>query len=269
MNNILNTCKSAIRHQYLKRHAFPVSDKGYVSCLENNLLPSMKLSADVYRELEGGSGNELQEKFKALHSSSALTVNAFAKWKSNTTDLFLCGKNGFKSLTFEKKCPTGLGGTPPNLDVFLDNDHLLIAVESKFLEYLTPKKGFFSASYTRDNLPQSEEACWYLIDRIKEQPKQHLDAAQLIKHYIGLRNLPLARGKEIVLLYLFWEPKNWKDFEVFHRHRGEISDFASYFDELSVKFIYQSYSELWDEWEQHYENTTHVRELRERYYLII
>jgi hypothetical protein len=57
MNNILNICKSAIRHQYIKRHASPVSDKGYVSCLENNLLPSIKLSADVYRELEGGSVN--------------------------------------------------------------------------------------------------------------------------------------------------------------------------------------------------------------------
>jgi len=78
MNNILNTCKSAIRHQYIKRHAFAVSDKGYVSCLENNLLPSIKLSADVYREFEGGSGNQLKEKFKALHSSSALAVNAFA-----------------------------------------------------------------------------------------------------------------------------------------------------------------------------------------------
>ncbi|MCK4468477.1 MAG: hypothetical protein KAU60_09010, partial [Desulfobacterales bacterium] len=112
MNNVLTKCKSAVRHAYIKRHDFPVSDKGYVCCLENNLLPSIKLPADVYRELEGGSGNELKEKFKALHSSSALAVNAFAKWKSNTTDLFLCGKNGFKSLTFEKKCPTGLGGTP-------------------------------------------------------------------------------------------------------------------------------------------------------------
>lgn len=269
MNNILNTCKSAIRHQYIKRHAFPVSDKGYVSCLENNLLPSIKLSASVYRELEGGSGNELKEKFKALHSSSALAVNAFAKWKNNPSDLILCGKKGFSSLTFEKKCPTGLGGTPPNLDVFLDNDHSLIGVESKFLEYLTPKKGIFSETYNRGNLPELEEACWHLIDHIKELPKQHLDAAQLVKHYIGMSNLSFEREKEKNLLYLFWEPENWKDFDIFKRHRSEIKDFASYFDKLSVKFIYQSYPELWDEWKQHYKNTSHVSELRERYYLTI
>jgi len=117
MNNVLTKCKSAIKRAYIKRHDFSVSDKGYVSCLENNLLPSIKLSADVYRELEGGSGNELKEKFKALHSSSALAVNAFAKWKRNTTNLSLCGREGFTSLTFERKCPTGLGGTPPNLAV--------------------------------------------------------------------------------------------------------------------------------------------------------
>ena len=268
MNQILVKAKKAIWAAYRRNHSCPVSKDGYVCCPEDNLISSVHM-ADFKDDMDSGSGNELKGKFRALHSSSALAVNVFAKWKNNPSDLFLCGKKGFQSLTFEKKCPTGLGGTPPNLDVFLDNDHLLIAVESKFLEYLTPKKGFFSASYTRDNLPQSEEACWYLIDRIKEQPKQHLDAAQLIKHYIGLRNLPLARDKEIVLLYLFWEPENWKDFEVFHRHRGEISDFASYFDELSVKFIYQSYPELWDEWEQHYKNTSHVSELRERYYLTI
>ena len=268
MNQILVKAKKAIWAAYRRNHSCPVSKDGYVGCPENNLISSVHM-ADFKDDMDSGSGNELKGKFRALHSSAALAVNTFATWKRNPTNLSLCGREGFTSLTFERKCPTGLGGTPPNLDVFLDNDHLLIAVESKFLEYLTPKKGFFSASYTRDNLPQSEEACWYLIDRIKEQPKQHLDAAQLIKHYIGLRNLPLARDKEIVLLYLFWEPENWKDFEVFHRHRGEISDFASYFDELSVKFIYQSYPELWDEWEQHYENTTHVRELRERYYLTI
>ena len=268
MKQILVKAKKAIWAAYRRNHSCPVSKDGYVGCPEDNLISSVHI-ADFKDDMDSGSGNELKGKFRALHSSAALAVNTFATWKRNPTNLSLCGREGFTSLTFERKCPTGLGGTPPNLDVFLDNDHLLVAVESKFLEYLTPKKGFFSASYTRDNLPQSEGACWYLIDRIKEQPKQHLDAAQLVKHYIGLRNLPLARDKEIVLLYLFWEPENWKNFEVFHRHRGEISDFASYFDELSVKFICQSYPELWDEWEQHYKNTSHVSELWERYYLTI
>ena len=268
MKQILVKAKKAIWAAYRRNHSCPVSKDGYVGCPEDNLISSVHI-ADFKDDMDSGSGNELKGKFRALHSSAALAVNTFATWKRNPTNLSLCGREGFTSLTFERKCPTGLGGTPPNLDAFLDNDHLLVAVESKFLEYLTPKKGFFSASYTRDNLPQSEGACWYLIDRIKEQPKQHLDAAQLVKHYIGLRNLPLARDKEIVLLYLFWEPENWKNFEVFHRHRGEISDFASYFDELSVKFICQSYPELWDEWEQHYKNTSHVSELWERYYLTI
>ena len=225
--------------------------------------------ADFKDDMDSGSGNELKGKFRALHSSAALAVNTFATWKRNPMNLSLCGRKGFTSLTLERKCPTGLGGTSPNLDVFLGNNLCVIAVESKFLEYLTPKKGYFSESYTREKLPQAEDSWWHLIDRIKHQPKQHLDAAQLVKHYLGLRNLAPKGGRETVLLYLFWEPENWMDFPVFHKHREEIADFASHIEESSVKFIAQSYLALWDEWEHHYGNTQHVSELRKRYQLTI
>ena len=268
MKQILVKAKKTIWAAYRRNHSCSVSKDGYVCCPEDNLISSVHM-ADFKNDMNSGSGNELKGKFRALHSSSALAVNVFAKWKNNPSDLFLCGKKGFQSLTFEKKCPTGLGGTPPNLDVFLDNDHSLIGVESKFLEYLTPKKGIFSETYNRGNLPELEEACWHLINHIKELPKQHLNAAQLVKHYIGMSNLSFEREKEKNLLYLFWEPENWKDFDIFKRHRSEIKDFASCFDKLSVKFIYQSYPELWDKWEQHYKNTSHISELRERYYLTI
>lgn len=267
--NIIMRCKSAIKNAFIKKNNTIVSDNGYVSCINENLLPSVELSEDVICELNDGSGNELKKKFKALHSSAALAVNTFAKWKENTENLFICGNNGFKTLIFEKKCPTGLKGSPPNLDVFLDNDKFSIAIESKFLEYLSPKKGYFSVSYKNDTLPQSEKDCWYIVDWIKNEPKQHLDTAQLIKHYLGLRNLPQNGDKEIILEYIFWEPENWRDFEVFHKHRSEILKFASYFEKLSVKFKYQSYPELWDEWDQYYGESTHVRELRERYFLKI
>ena len=268
MNSVLTKSKLAIWSTYSKNHGCPVPDTGYVSCPEENLLSSAQL-LDFYSDLEAGSGNELQKKFCALHSSSALAVNTFATWKRNPTNLSLCGREGFTSLTFERKCPTGLGGTSPNLDVFLDNNLCVIAVESKFLEYLTPKKGCFSESYTRDKLPQAEDSWWHLIDRIKHQPKQHLDAAQLVKHYLGLRNLAPKGGRETVLLYLFWEPENCMDFPVFHKHREEIADFASHIEESSVKFIAQSYLALWDEWEHYYGNTQHVSELRKRYQLTI
>lgn len=264
MNSVLNRAKQAVWAAYRKNYFCPVTANGYVRCPEDNLLPCV-MPADFKDDLEAGSGNELQGKFRALHSSSALAVNAFAPWKGNLADLSLCGKEDFTSLSFEHKCPTGLGGTPPNLDVFLESNTCMIGVESKFLEYLTPKKGHFSASYTREKLPKAEDDWWRLIERIEKQPKQHLDAAQLVKHYLGLRNLTCQGEKERMLLYLFWEPENWIDFTVFHKHREEIADFSSRVEGSCVRFKAQSYPELWAEWENQKANAEHISLLRSRY----
>jgi len=268
MNQILVKAKKTIWAAYRRNHSCSVSKDGYVRCPEDNLISSVHM-ADFKDDMDSGSGNELKGKFRALHSSAALAVNNFAVWKRNLTDLSLCGIQGFTSLIFERKCSTGLGGTPPNLDVFLESNFCVIAVESKFLEYLTPKKGHFSSSYSREKLPQAEDTWLHLIERIKKQPKQHLDVAQLVKHYLGLRNLSQESRIEIIILYLFWEPENWMDFPIFHKHREEIADFVSHIEESSVKFIAQSYLALWDKWEHHDENTQHVSELRKRYQLTI
>ena len=42
---------------------------------------------------------------------------------------------------------------------------------------------------------------------------RHLDAAQLIKHYLGLRNT--FPGRDVTLLNLFWKPANAADFPEF------------------------------------------------------
>ncbi|MBW2645383.1 MAG: hypothetical protein JRE23_04215 [Deltaproteobacteria bacterium] len=268
MNQILVKAKKAIWAAYRRNHSCPVSKDGYVCCPEDNLISSVHM-ADFKDDMDSGSGNELKGKFRALHSSAALAVNNFAVWKRNLTDLSLCGRLGFTSLIFERKCSTGLGGTPPNLDVFLESNFCVIAVESKFLEYLTPKRGHFSSSYNREKLPQAEDAWLHLIERIKKQPKQHLDMAQLVKHYLGLRNLSQESRIEIILLYLFWEPENWIDFDVFHQHRKEIAAFSSYIEKSSIRFIAQSYPELWTEWKNHHGDTDHICSLLSRYQLTI
>jgi hypothetical protein len=48
----------------------------------------------------------------------------------------------------EKKLPTGLKGTSPNLDFYLENKNAIIGIESKFLELLKPKQPKFSISYS-------------------------------------------------------------------------------------------------------------------------
>ena len=93
--------------------------------------------ADFEADLRQGDGNELAGKFRAAHSSSALTVNVFAPFKSDISALCLAGKSGFETLHFERKCPHGLvGRRAPNLDVVAMGPNGIVAIESKCLEPL-------------------------------------------------------------------------------------------------------------------------------------
>lgn len=138
-----------------------------------------------------------------------------------------------------------MGGTQPNLDLVAESETDVVGVESKFLEYLTPKKPHFASSYKKENLPQAED-CWLdLIVELKGTMLQALEAAQLVKHYLGLQNQ--YPDKKITLFYLFWEPRDWQNFELFRKHRKQIEFFVDKVKESEVSFAAQSYPELWDD----------------------
>lgn len=260
--------KQAIHQHFNAISPAPLDARGYAPSAEQNLLPGVRL-ADLQPDYAQGSGSELAGKFRAAHSSSALAANTFGPWRTNPHNLILLGHTGFTSLQFEKKCPTGLGGIPPNLDLLVENSNTVIGVESKFLEILTPKPPHFSNSYRRENLPQMEE-CWArLLDDLKRSPPQYLDAAQLVRHYLGLRNQPEFKAKKILLLYLFWEPENWADFPEYRQHRAEIAAFQNAVQDSEVTFVWSTYPDLWNQWDALGFAPDHLRELRKRYQLPI
>lgn len=258
----------AIRQRYNDCSGAKLDDRGYALRPELNLIPGVRL-VDVRNDFLQGSGNELDGKFCAAHSSSALAANSFGPWRIFPQSLRLLDQTDFDFLQFEKQCPTGLGGTPPNLDLLVSNPDVVVGVESKFLEFLAPKKPKFSPSYARESLPQAEDAWWNLLVELKDGPEQYLDAAQLVRHYLGLRNQPEFAGKKIVLLYVFWEPENWSDFPEYVQHRKEIAAFAEKVLNSEVEFAWLSYPELWAQWESLNVNPGHVREIRKRYLLAI
>ena len=260
--------KRAIRQRYDEISADKLDDRGYAARAELNLVPGVRLE-DIRADLEQGSGNELEGKFRAAHSSSALAVNTFGPWRKNPQPLSLLGKTGFTALQFEKHCPTGLGGIPPNLDLVIVGTDVVIGVESKFLEFLSPKQPKFADSYTRGNLPQMEP-CWAeLMDALKAGPEQYLDGAQLVRHYLGLRNQPEFKGKKIILLNLFWEPENWADFPEYRQHRAELTAFQEKVKDSEVTFVWMTYPELWSQWKALGLSPDHVREIQKRYLLSI
>ena len=105
---------------------------GYAVVLKANLLYPM--SPQTQGEFAAGAGRELDRNMRAPHSSSALVVNTFERWRAHPEYLELAGVGSFETIVFEKKYPTGLPGTPPHLDLVAANAEAVVAVESKCLE---------------------------------------------------------------------------------------------------------------------------------------
>ena len=260
--------KRAIRTRYNEISAEPLNDYGYAARPTLNLVSDVRLE-DIQADFLQGSGSELEGKFCAAHSSSALAANTFGPWRKIPHELNLLGMSGFTSFQFERQCPTGLGGIPPNLDFLVDGPEIVIGAESKFLEILTPKQPKFSSSYKPENLPQMEKSWADWMAELKAGPEQYLDAAQLVRHYLGLRNQPKFKGKKIILLYIFWEPENAMDFPEYRQHRAELAAFEAKVKNSGITFVWMTYPQLWDQWESRGFYPDHVREIRKRYGLKI
>lgn len=222
--------------------------RGYLPDVASNLL--RPINSKTKSAFERGSGSELQDtpsrpaKMKALHSSSALAVNVFDNWvsqdKSALQKALLIDKE-ISSISFEEQFPTGLTGNPPNLDVALElTDGFIIAIESKFSEWLTPRpvsKQPFKSKYfpvgtgmwAGRGLSASQELANLMNSGVKKF--RYLDAAQLLKHALGLAS-QLGDQFSLYYTYLDWPGK---ESDV---HREEVSQFAEFVGaELGFKAI--------------------------------
>ena len=121
MTDTVQRAKEALwgRYHDLNPHIF-VDSKGYVNNSKENLLQPEWMEF-IKADYEKGGGKELEQKFRAVHSSAALAANHFARFKQEPGQLVILGQSGFNCVVLEKKLPTGLRGIPPNLDVFFEN----------------------------------------------------------------------------------------------------------------------------------------------------
>ena len=237
-------------HKALKsvRPEVVIDTKGRVASNRDQLVPSVT-TADFEADLRQGSGNETNDKFRAVHSSSALAINCFGPFKRNLLDLQVCGFKGFTSLQFEKKCPIGLRGTPPHLDVIIERPDQIVAIESKCTEYLTRKTAKFEDSYKTGVKDACRQSVWFQeMQRLIQEPQvpSRLKADQLIKHAFGLIKCHFHRP--VTLLYLYWEPLNAVEYSLFKEHRDEIDAFAERIAGSDLIFEAMTYNELWSSW---------------------
>jgi len=255
------------------RPGLVLSRSGAVSDYIDNLIPETNV-AWFRAELEAGDGRELEGKFRAAHSSSALAVNGFARFKMDKTQLRLGAWSGFDDFQFEAKCPTGIRGRKaPNLDLLATSASRIVGVESKCTEYLRGKDAVFSQAYDDQITDSRRQSAWFraMQDLIaKPRSYEHLDAAQLVKHAFGLSHC--FPDKPVVLLYLYWEPVNAGDFPEFVRHRDEVDRFSRTVAAASPAFASITYRDLWQLWASSALPAWllhHVTALRARYEIVI
>jgi len=243
--------------------------------MEDVLLGSLSETtrSHIETQLAGKGGSELKPrsdgrtKFFAAHSSAALAANCFGPFLGANASVPIAGQTYTGATELEKQCATGLGGTPPTLDFVVEGDQTVLGVESKCTEVLSEREATFSDRY--ESVIDTAHKSWSKeYKRLRDNPHRyrHLDAAQLVKHYLGLRTAYPKR--RITLLYLYWRPTNADAFAPYAIHEAEVEEFARRVADPRLRFLAMTYDELWDQWSKIRQPTwlkAHVKQLRRRY----
>lgn len=206
----------------LREPCFQIEDNGanlsarqfYLRRLDDNLVRPM--AAEHVEEYGRGSGNELEDKMKALRSSSAMTFNllgngecsvAYAPANSTIAP-------GAYSIQYERQLPTLIFGFPANLDALLDNGKgSIIACEMKMLEWLTNEPAPLKKKYFDEgNYLFSDTAAHFVTAATKLNVSEGFscyDRSQMFKHVLALYNACRTENlsaTQLKLLNCVWEP---------------------------------------------------------------
>jgi len=250
------------QRKWADRAGIHYDEAGYVSCLKDNLFEP--LNDEMRSEFEGADGGELggkrkegeRKKMCALHSSSALCCNVFSYLRKNDLlgdFLDVCGLpvGRIASVRFEgrfritDKHQPARFPRPANLDLVIeypqDRDLRAVAVESKFTEpYEAHARPLRPAYLDVAELWQGLGQCRTLAAEMARGGAGfvHLDAAQLIKHILALRNNYGPRGS--ILLYLWYDECG----DEAQLHREETDRFAATATADGVRFMSMTYQHL-------------------------
>jgi hypothetical protein len=276
--NVKRSAEIALRER-LESLGVPLDGDGRAEHLRQVVVDTVDDASlgQALADLREGSGGELtatdahRPKFHSAFSSSALAVNVFGPWRLDPGDLAVESISGFTTLRFEaQRAIFRSRATPPNLDVLLETEGEVLAIESKLTEYLTGNERASFADRYVEAVEELADPSWAAVYRLlSDEPARFafLNADQLVKHYLGLKRTQQSDPRPVMLLYLYWEPPNANG-PAFVDHRREIAEFTGLVDDPAVRFSARSYPELWQQWEQGSTNervAEHLERLRERY----
>jgi hypothetical protein len=249
----------------------------------DNLLPGFSQAQvmALRQQILAGAGGELRPSRSdrrpahAPYSSAALATNAFGRWLGNERHLRIARLARFaEPLEVESRQRIAHGGGTANLDCLLRNDRVVVGVESKLTETLSPHEpvgwtdpyygtemGSLLGDGWRAVLEASREGRWH--------PK-HLAVEQLVKHALALASQ--FQHRELHLIYVWWEPTNADQIRELHTHRAEIAELSRRVGKSAPRFHALTYAELFAEWSELSTPTwlkEHLAQLHARYTVAI
>jgi hypothetical protein len=232
-----------------------LDDSGYCARAEDNLVASVGPGVwhRARRDLAAGKGDELAGKFRAPYSSSALAVNTFAPLLDG---LSLPGPLQVDGpVTFEQQRSAWASGYWPTLDVTVEaaGSPIRLFVESKCTEFLRHGHPDFSKAFVGHAKQQLGEAAIATFEGLAEDAAAFdpLDARQLAKHFLAAKRAVVdsSQAFAVVLLCIWWEPRDAADHRVFQEHRDAARRFAAAVPDADVTVQSMSYRQLWEHWE--------------------
>lgn len=188
----------------------------YVRDLTDNLIRPMDERHRL--EFSRGSGKELEDKMRALRSSSAMTFNVLGNESFAVRALSESRVEalppGRYYVTYEYQIPTLRRGLPANLDALLhDDEGRIVACEFKFLEWVLGAPKPLRPAYINRARYRHAHAAEVFVPLAKDLESlgfERLDYAQLFKHALALYNAcaegRLSHARTLTLLNVVWEP---------------------------------------------------------------
>jgi len=222
----------------------------------DNLAPGIEYEL-LRGDLLGGAsvpvhGRTAFDELCDVDSSVALAANVFGPFRSAPEHLWIPGLPAFDVLRLGKRLRTGLGGQPSRLGTLALGPEVILGASCVLTEPFSMKTANLAASCRRTVADMASPEWSALFDSLCENPSRFrsLDAAALVRQYLGLHSALADEPQPKTLLYVFWEPLDWPDLAPAVEHRREILEFSLAVAGSDVAFVSMSCSELWDAMEE-------------------
>lgn len=239
------------------------------------------LDADRLRQVfatadSKGPGSR-QPRLYAAHSSVMMLANTMAPWLDDLASMAVRGQRGYRDLRFEIRMPAIGGEGGLWLPGLLISASRIVGIESETTDYLSGHRVSFTEEMEAFWTDREENGWRREMVRLQQGAHGYsrLDAARLIKQYMGLRSMLDALAADgspsvpATLLYLYWEPLNSARYEEFDEYHREIELFQAAVAGADIDFVPMTYLDLWASWSRE-DNAPkwlamHIARLHQRY----